>query len=160
MLKGTPLTRHKPLGRYKTAKPRKALRKKSKEPISKIQRRIWELCKQIIRKKHGNICYTCDATGLVGSNWHTSHFIPKAACGALLKYDLRNLRPSCYHCNINLGGNGAEFYRRLVRDVGQEEVDKIYQDKNKLVKADYKFYEDILNRYTVLLGNMDTNQGS
>jgi len=136
---------------------RSKLRKKGKQKISVIQRKLWELCKQIIRRKYGNTCYTCGATGLSGSNWHTSHFIPKAACGAKLRYDLRNLRPSCYHCNINLGGNGAEFYRRMVRDLGQEEVDKIYQDKWTLVKADYQFYERIIKDYQQILRELGTN---
>jgi len=141
----------------KLTKPlkRSKLKKKSKAKISVIQRNLWELCKQIIRKKYGNICYTCGATGLEGGNWHTSHFIPKASCGAYLKYDLRNLRPSCYHCNINLGGNGSSFYRELVRKEGQDYVDNLFKDKQVTVNA-YLHYEKLLIEYQNILDKLST----
>lgn len=134
---------------------RSKLKKKSKAKISLIQRKLWELCKQIIRKKYGNICYTCGATGLEGGNWHTSHFIPKASCGAYLKYDLRNLRPSCYHCNINLGGNGSSFYRELVRKEGQDYVDILFKDKQVTVNA-YDHYSKLLIEYQDILDKLST----
>ena len=58
---------------FKIPLKRSKLAKTSKVPISRLQRQIWALCKEIIRKKYGNTCYTCDAKGLVGSNWHTGH---------------------------------------------------------------------------------------
>ena len=114
---------------------RTQLRKKGKSEISKIQRKLWELCKKYIRAKYGNVCYTCDKQGLAGSNWHTGHYLPKASLGAYLKYDPRVLRPQCYHCNINLGGAGADFHLRLIEREGKEYVDKIHADRNKIVKA-------------------------
>jgi len=144
-----------PLKRGTKMMKRSKLKKKSKAKISVIQRNLWELCKQIIRKKYGNICYTCGATGLEGGNWHTSHFIPKASCGAYLKYDLRNLRPSCYHCNINLGGNGSSFYRELVRKEGQDYVDSLFKDKQVTVNA-YLHYEKLLIEYQDILDKLST----
>jgi Bacteriophage Lambda NinG protein len=114
---------------------RTKLRKKGKETISKIQRELWELCKQIIRKKYGNICYTCGRTGLEGSNWHTGHMIAKASLGAYLKYDLRILRPQCYHCNINCGGSGAIFIENMRAREGNEYVNQLLTDRQKTVKA-------------------------
>jgi hypothetical protein len=125
---------------------RTKLKKLSKTPISKLQRQLWEECKRIIRAKYGNVCYTCGKGNLEGSNWQTSHFIPKASLGAYLKYDLRVLRPACYHCNINLGGNGAEYYRRMVKELGQEAVDEIFKDRQKTVKA-YDHYQELLEEY-------------
>lgn len=127
------------------------LKKKSKTDIAKLKDKLWELCKQIIRRRYGNSCYTCPKTGLEKSNWHTGHFIPSASGGAILRYDLRNLRPQCYHCNINHSGNGAFFYRRLVEDEGQEYVDKLFQDKNIIVKADAMFYNSLIEKYEKIL---------
>lgn len=127
------------------------LKKISKQPISKIQRQLWEECKRIVRTRYPNTCYTCGRTGLEGSNLHTAHFIPKASCGAYLKYDLRNLRICCYHCNINLGGNGSAFYRNLVNIEGQEYVDKLFEDKQKTIKA-YDYYLMLLNEYKNIKG--------
>ena len=144
-----PLKRSKlGLGGTKDKKMSKGSTRK-KLTSKQLQDKIWIICKRIIRARYGNTCYTCGKTGLEGSNWHTGHFIPKAACGAYLKYDLRNLRPQCYHCNINLGGNGGEFYRRMVAIEGQEYVDKLFQDKNIEVKA-YEHYSMILPLYKLM----------
>lgn len=125
------------------------LKKQSKQPISKLQRQIWGLCKKIIREKYGNVCYTCGAKGLVGSNWHTGHLWSKASLGAYLKYDLRVLRPQCYNCNINRGGMGADFYRNMIEREGQEYMDKLEKDRQVSVKA-YDHYLKILQEYKQL----------
>lgn len=131
---------------------RSPLRKKSKASISKLQRKLWELCKTIIRQKYANICYTCGKTGLEGSNWHTGHLFPKASLGAFLKYDLRVLRPQCYNCNINLGGNGARFFE-IIREVeGDEYMQKLLEDRQKTVKA-YDHYVQTIAEYEGLLTN-------
>lgn len=126
------------------------LRKKGKDSISLLQRKIWELCKQIIRKKYGNTCFTCGRAELAGSNWHTGHAIPKASLGAYLKYDLRALRPQCYNCNINLGGHGAIFIENLRRIEGDEYVDRILEDRKIIVKA-YDHYLKICEDYKSLM---------
>jgi len=126
--------------------------KKKKQPTPKqLKTKLWELCKQACREQYGNTCYTCGKTGLEGSGWHTGHFIPSSTCGASLRYDLRNLRPQCYNCNINLGGNGAIFYKRMVEREGQAYVDKIFQDKQKTVKADILFFLTLIKEYEDLL---------
>jgi hypothetical protein len=126
------------------------LKKESKQPISKIQRTLWELCKQITRKTYGNTCYTCGKTQLEGSNWHTGHMWPKASLPASLKYDLRILRPQCYHCNINLGGNGAVFYARMLKEIGPKKMQKMEQERQTLVKA-YDHYLRLIDDYTKIL---------
>jgi len=125
---------------------RTALNKVSKLPISKIQKKIWEHCKRIIRGKYGNTCYTCGKVGLEGSNWHTGHMIAKASLGAYLKYDLRLLRPQCYNCNINLGGMGAIFIENMRNREGDKYVEQILQDRNVTVKA-YDHYLMLLDKY-------------
>lgn len=65
---------------------------------------------------------------------------------ASLKYDLRLLRPQCYHCNINLGGNGAVFYAKMLMENGKEYMDTLEKDKRKLVKA-YDCYVQLLEEY-------------
>lgn len=129
---------------------RSRIKKQSKLPISRLQRQIWELCKQITRNKYGNTCYTCGRNGLEGSNWHTGHLFAKASLGAYLKYDLRVLRPQCYNCNINYGGNGAVFIDRLRVQEGTEYVEGIIRDRTISVKA-YDHYLKILEEYKKLI---------
>lgn len=134
---------------------RTPLKRKSKTPFAKLQQKLWELCKQIIRLRYGNTCYTCGKTGLVGSSWQTGHFIAKSVSGASLKYDLRNLRPQCYRCNCDLSGNGAVFYRLLVEREGQKYVDEIFRDKNKTVKAN-DHYAKLIPLYETILAQLQS----
>ena len=79
------------------------LKKKSKSQIKKIQDLLWQECRRIVFEQFRNTCYTCGARNLTGANRQCGHLYPKASVGAYLKYDLRILRPQCFHCNINLG---------------------------------------------------------
>jgi len=142
-----------PLKRKTPLRAKKKLRKETKMPIGKVQKKLWSLCKDIIRIKYGNSCYICGHTDLKGSNWHTAHLIPKAACGAYLKYDLRNLRPSCYHCNINLGGNGALFFQKVRELEGEEYVMKLFNDREVMVKA-HDHYLSLIPQYELILKNL------
>jgi hypothetical protein len=130
---------------------RTRIKRKSTTPVAKLKAKLWELCKQIIRKRDGNVCIICGKGELEGANWHGGHFIPSAACGAFLRYDLRNIHSSCYHCNINLGGNGALFYKRLVDIYGQDFVDGVFRDKQIVIKADVTFYSKKIAEYEELV---------
>lgn len=144
--------------KIKPRKPMKRgkLKKKSKQKISTIQKKLWELCKQITRKKYGNTCYTCLTPGLQGSNWHTGHLFAKASLGAYLKYDLRVLRPQCYHCNINLGGRGADYYTRMLKEIGQEEMEKLQKDRQITINA-MEHYLRLIVEYEGILNEMNEN---
>lgn len=44
---------------------------------------------------------------------------------------------------------GAEFYRRLVEIEGQEYVDQLFRDKQRITKA-RDYYEELLEKYKLL----------
>ena len=125
------------------------MRKQSKQSISLIQRKIWQECRRIIKNKYGTDCYTCPAKNLIGSNCQLGHLYPKACLGAFLKYDLRVLRFQCFRCNINLGGNGAVYYQKILEKEGQQYLDQIEKDKQIIVKA-YDHYQKTLEEYKQL----------
>lgn len=129
---------------------RTPLKRKSKSEKAKLETKLWEICKQVIRTRDGSVCVSCGKIGLEGSNWHTGHFIPKAVCGTYLKYDIRNLHSQCYHCNINLGGNGGAYFVALERNYGREFVDKLFDDEKTIIKADIHFYEEKIAEFTKL----------
>lgn len=91
-------------------------RKEKKKTLTKLKEELWELCKRIIRAKYPNVCYTCGKEGLVGSDWQTGHGKPNGALQLWFKFDLRNLRPQCIHCNKNLGGCTDIFIAKLERE--------------------------------------------
>ncbi len=137
---------------------RTKLRKVGKQSISVIQRKLWELCKQITRKRYadkdGNWrCYTCGRLINEPKNAQTGHMLPKASVGAYLKYDLRILRIQDYFCNINLGGAGAIFIENMRRIEGNEYVDQILRDRNITVKA-MDYYLKLLEEYTKILESL------
>ena len=57
----------------KASKPRKTLKKAKTSSTKALKVKLWELCKQIIRKRYGNTCYTCGKSGLSGSSWQIGH---------------------------------------------------------------------------------------
>lgn len=114
-----------------------------KSPLKKLQDKLWKECKRITLNRYGNTCYTCSAGNLIGSNCQLGHLIPSGACGAYIRCDIRNLRIQCYHCNINLGGNGAIYYRKMVEEVGKKATEQLFKDKQITCKA--------VDRYTELL---------
>lgn len=115
--------------------PRKRLRRQSTQTLSAIQRTLWQAIRHLVREKYGTTCYTCGQTGLEKQNWQCGHMWPKAALGAFLKYDIRVLRPQCFRCNIHLGGNGAEFYKRVLAEIGAEKMAQLEADRRIITKA-------------------------
>jgi len=137
-----------------TAIPKSGKAKK-KPNISKLKIKLWEECKRIVRAKYQREdgmwnCFTCDRLIDEPAKAQTGHFLPSSTCGAYLRYDFRNLRVQCYNCNINQGGAGADFYRRLVETEGQEYVDRIFQDKHVSIKADAWWYMQKIEEYRSL----------
>lgn len=128
------------------------MRKTSKTTLSSIQRDIWQECRRIqgirLANADGSVdCYTCGALNILGQNRQLGHGPwPKACLGAYLKYDLRVLRWQCNKCNGYFGGLGAEFYKRLLIEIGEEEMRKLEQDRNVNVKA-IDHYLDLLKKY-------------
>lgn len=123
-----------------------------KKTVSQVKTKLWNECKRIIRVRYQREdgmwnCFTCDRLIDEPAKAQTGHFIPSGSCGAFLRYDLRNLRIQDYFCNINQGGAGADFYRKLVESEGQEYVDQLFRDKHKSIKADIWWYQDLLDRY-------------
>lgn len=121
----------------------KKTRKLSKK---QIETKLWKECRRVADilypPKNGvSYCYTCNKP-IDGVNKQLGHFIPRSVCGAYLKYDVeRNLRWQCYHCNINCGGNGAIFCRRMIEEKGQDFVDSIFALKNQITKAEDRYLE-------------------
>lgn len=123
--------------------------------LKALKARLWELCKQITRKRYilpnGTWnCFTCDRLIDEPAKAHTGHGIASSVGGGLLRYHLDNLRIQDYFCNINVGGNGGEFYRRLVIEIGQERVDELYRLKQQTVKVDRQFLEEKIKEYEKL----------
>lgn len=132
---------------------RTRLKKKSKSPQKKLEDKLWEECRRITFEQYGRDCYTCPQKGLTGRNLHCGHMWAKGSVGALLKYEIRILRPQCYNCNMNLGGMGAVFIKRMEKEEGKIYMKKLNEikteDKKGLVKAT-DWYTQLLAEYKLI----------
>jgi ribosomal protein L37AE/L43A len=132
---------------------RTSIKRKSKSSTRKLQDELWQECRRIAIEKYKQKdgtwkCFTCGKP-IDGSNKQLGHFIPNSVGGALLRYNLDNLRLQCYYCNINLGGNGSTFYKNLLEENGQEYINKLFQLKGQTTKAE-DHYKKLLTEYKSL----------
>lgn len=129
---------------------RSKLNKVSKSSFKKLENELWQECRRITYEQYGNNCYTCSQKNLQGRNAHTGHMWPKGSLGASLKYDIRILRPQCYNCNINYGGQGAIFIKKMEKEEGKIYMDKLHADKIEDKKGSLKasdYYPQLLLEY-------------
>lgn len=129
---------------------RTKLRKKSKSPQALLEAELWQECRRITFEQYGTDCYTCPAKNLVGRNLHCGHMWPKGSVHALLKYHIDILRPQCYNCNMNLGGMGAVFLKRMLKDEGRAYMNRLedlkIEDKRVTLKS-FDHYTKLLAEY-------------
>lgn len=152
-----------------TKAPKVPRKRKKKTRRQKANDKVWELCKQIIRQRYPNICYTCGAQGLEAQNWQTGHGKPKGSLPVRYEYDLRNLKPQCMLCNLHNGGVSDIFINKLQKEEDglaflQEacrETDEgwIIKKESDLYGIDATiFIEDLIEQYKALLDEVqETN---
>lgn len=72
-----------------------------------------------------------------------------------LRYELGNLRPQCYHCNINLSGNWPAYEKALKKEMDADYPDflKRKNEETKALQYDRLYYEGKIAEYEELLGN-------
>lgn len=129
---------------------RKRLRKRSRTPVAKAKDRLWKSLKVVVHKRDNNTCITCGKTNLEGNNRHGGHFLPSAACGAFLRYDLRNVWSQCARCNLFESGAGAEYTRALESKFSRKFVDQIILDKQVSIKLDLDYITRLTEFYDEL----------
>jgi hypothetical protein len=115
----------------------------------KTETELWKECRRIVFEQYGTDCYTCGARNLQGRNLQCGHMWAKASVGAYLKYDIRILRPQCARCNLFLGGQGAIFYKRMLKEEGKEYMARLELDRQVTVKAS-DYYTKLLAEYKTI----------
>lgn len=141
--------------------PKKKQKPKPK-PLKWYRDKAWELTSKYVRLREAdedgfNRCVTCGIT----KPWQelqAGHFVPQAQ-GNAARWDLRNIHPQCFRCNINLGGNGAE-YGPYIRDrygaEGLDEIRKLAGQTRPMRRADY---EAIIDEMAKRLARIALNPG-
>lgn len=146
--------RSKPIGRSRKATrgQKRPTKRKKKSDLQKLKAQLWTLCRELTRAKYGNTCYTCGKAGLEKSNWQTGHFISSSICSTALRYDLRNLRPQCYSCNIDKSGNWLAYELHLTADHGPDFVASLKKENEATKGLMYRedWYEAKIAEYEIL----------
>ena len=124
--------------------------------LSTLTKKRWKLTSKYIRLTYADPhtgmshCVTC------GKVYHykdlqAGHFIPQAQ-GNAVKWDFRNIHPQCYRCNINLGGNGAEYYPFMEEVYGKEVINELRALSNTTVKISREEHLEVIENLKQLLG--------
>lgn len=102
----------------------------SKKNLPKLKRKLWKLFSDYIKDRDGNTCFSCGRGGIEGSGWHAGHMFPSGD-HAIVRYHPKNVHSQCFHCNINLGGNGAAYTERFLDVYGIEEFRRMCAIKSR-----------------------------
>ena len=130
----------------------------AKPKLTTLKKKLWKLTSEYVRRRDANSegyvkCCTCSTT----KHWkemQAGHFIPQAQ-GNAVKWDLRNIAPQDYRCNINLGGNGAEYYPFMIETYGQDIVDELRRLSHTTVKFTVSDLQQKIDEMTQLLADLD-----
>lgn len=95
-------------------KPKRRLSKVRKTSLGAAKRKLWTSFAAYIKRRDGNVCFTCGQRDLAGSNWQAGHMIPGRR--GLVLFDPELVRSQCFRCNINLKGNAGEFALRFMEE--------------------------------------------
>lgn len=113
-----------------------------------LKKEFWKVFSLYIRHKEKGKCFTCGLQKLP-KQMQTGHFISKKICGLGLYFHEMNNHCQCYRCNINLGGNGAIYARKIKEIYGQGALDEIYvlYDKRENFKISDEEYQALIIEY-------------
>tara|TARA_Y100000310_G_C20349690_1_gene653736 strand:+ start:333 stop:596 length:264 start_codon:yes stop_codon:yes gene_type:complete len=84
--------------------------------------------------------------------------IPRASGGLTLYFNEKNVNAQCYHCNINLGGNGAMYAKLFITKYGQAEFDEMIRLKHQgYKKYSIEEYKMLIEEYKDKIKDYDKN---
>ena len=127
--------------------------------ISTLTKKRWKLTSQYIRRSMADphtgmgYCVTCKKAYHY-KELQAGHFIPQAQ-GNAVKWDFRNIHSQCYRCNINLGGNGAEYYPYMEEQYGKKVIDELRARSNTSVKITHTEHLEAIEELKLLLEELD-----
>jgi len=131
------------------AKPKK----KAPKTAAKLKVQLWpifSLHQKLVHSSDGEWCqcYTCDKPLQIGTtNCQGGHCLPKGAYKNLY-FDERAVRPQCYYCNINLGGQHYDFCEKLKLEIGLDEFNDMKAHGKDIVKRDATWYLENIAYYS------------
>ena len=131
--------------------------KNTQKSASKLKRELDRVFSLYIRQFWANngglaSCYTCGKI-LHWKQLQCWHFIPRNIL--ITRWNEDNCRPQCVGCNVFGNGKILDFEDRLIREIGQKEVDKLKASRFKIMKVDAIWYLEEISHYKQELENLE-----
>jgi len=102
-------------------------------------------CHLYIRTRDkGEACICCGRP--LGKNFDAGHFL-ESGNNSFLRYHEDNIHAQSVYCNQYKGGNSDDYEGRLRKKIGDERVDWLLDNKNKIVKRTAQDYKEIENYF-------------
>ena len=127
---------------------------KKEKSLPKLKAELWKWFSLFIKLKYSKDyeycnCYTCGQRIKIGTlNCQAGHYYTKKGYSALY-FDENNVRPQCYHCNINLSGNTVIFGEKLEQEIGSEEMNRLKEHRHDSIKLMKYDYLDLIDIYKI-----------
>jgi hypothetical protein len=133
--------------------PRK---RKEDRTIKDLKKNCWRLFSKYIRLKdadeNGYVkCVTCDKI----DHWtrmHAGHYIHKKTA---TYFDERNVGVQDIRCNHFLSGNLAKYHEYMLKTYGQDVIDYLVREGNKVCRLDILFYQTLEKEIKEKLKELD-----
>lgn len=124
--------------------------KEKKESISSLKDKLHKVFSIYIRHKHSkdgeNVeCYTCGVVKPI-KEMQNGHFWSRKHLST--SWEEKNCKPQCVGCNVFKNGNYIEYTKRMLKDLGQYEFDKLELQKNTPFKINKVWLKEQIEHYT------------
>lgn len=132
------------------------LQKELTKPIAKRKAyKAFQLYLRALWTKSGLCnCYTCDKPKsykeIQVGHWVEGH----SNASYINEY---YVRPQCFYCNIQLGGNQGEFRDRMRKELGNERVDELLRESKKTLDIKVSEYLGLESFYKMKLQGLQNS---
>jgi hypothetical protein len=107
--------------------------------------RVFSKWVRTVYSKDGRVaCYTCGKIAPI-EEMDCGHFNPRQYLET--RWDERNCKPQCTHCNRYKNGEPTIFARNLVQEHGQEILHELSKNNFKPIKLDVYWYAQKVEHY-------------
>ena len=134
----------------------------AKSSKTKAKEAAWSSLSKAIRYSHAYDGWNCSCVtcGIV-KPWkeqQAGHWIPRAQ-GLAVYFDVNNIHPQCFRCNINLGSNGPEYAVYMRETYGDGMMELLREKQRMNIKYSEQDYRDMKKHYDSEFKRMEVMRG-